>query len=96
MKSTYVKICESNYPLFVTRKARNNAALNFLDNICFVLEANEKRIQKDKPLWLRNSAFDYDLRLLFSSETEELVLLDFTDVEERRRVDIDFSLLQVA
>jgi len=96
MMSTYVRICESSYPLVVTRRARNNAALNFLDNIRFVLEASEKNIQNDKPLWLRNSAFDYDLRLLLSSETEEMVLLDFSDIEASRNIDIDFSLLKVA
>lgn len=92
MISTYVKICENNYPLCVTRRARDKAALNFLDNICFVLEESERKIQKDKPLWLRNAAFDYDLRLLLSSETEEMVLLDFSDIIEERDVAINFSL----
>lgn len=92
MNSTYVRICESSYPLFVTRKARNNAALNFLDNIRFVLETSERKIQKDKPLWLRNAAFDYDLRILLSTETEEMVLLDFSDISEERDVTINFSL----
>lgn len=92
MKSTYVRICDSSYPLVITRRARNNAAVNFLDNICFALEASERNIQKDKPIWLRNAAFEYDLKVLLSSETEEIVLLDFSDISEERNIALNFSL----
>jgi hypothetical protein len=92
MKNTYVKINGKSMPVVFTRRARENAVLNFQDNVLFVLEACGDSLIEDKVLLIRNYGFDYDLKVLISSDTEEIVVLDFKDINERIVPDIDFSL----
>lgn len=89
-RRTYVKVNGKDYSLVISKKARNNAAYNFIDNLCFVLEALDF-IELDKVYSVRNSAFDYDCLILLASDTEDAVILDFNDINERRKIDIDFS-----
>lgn len=95
MRSTYIRINNRSMPVVFTRRARENAALNFVDNILFVLETVESLVE-DKKTVIRNLAFDYDLVVLVSSETEEIVLLNFLDISEKRQPDIVFSLSAIA
>lgn len=90
--STYIKVNGKEYQVVVTRKARNNAALNFIDNICFVLEASERQLVEDRVISIRNAVFDYDMLVLLSSETGDAVIIGFTDIYMSHRIDIDFSL----
>lgn len=89
--SAYVKILKKERELVFSRKAKNNAALNFADNIVYVLEEIGDLLREDEIMSVRNSAFDYDMLILVSSETGDVVVLDFRDVNMGRRVDIDFS-----
>jgi len=91
-KSTYIKINGKEYDVIVSRKARNNAALNFFDNICFVLEASEHQLVEDKVFSIRNAAFGYDMLVLLSSETDDAIIIGFADIEDYHRIDIDFNL----
>lgn len=90
--NTYIKINGKSLPVIFTRRARNNAALNFKANIIFVLETIESLVE-DKKIIIRNPAYDYDITVLVSSETEEIIILNFEDIDERRQaVDIVFDL----
>lgn len=91
----YIKFNKKSMPVVFTRRARENAALNFVDNILFVLETVESLIE-DKKVVIRNPAYDYDLTVLVSSETEEIVVLNFEDIIEERRADIVFELSLIA
>lgn len=92
--SAYVRILGMERELVFSRKARNNAVLNFADNIVYVLEEIGDMLEEDKIMSVRNSAFDYDMLILVSSETGDVVVLGFSDVNMRHRIDIDFSALQ--
>lgn len=89
--SAYVRVTGKERELVFSRKAKNNAALNFADNIVYVLEEIGDMLREDEIMSVRNSAFDYDMLILVSSETGDVVVLDFRDVNMGRRVDIDFS-----
>jgi hypothetical protein len=91
MRNTYIKINGKSLPVIFTRKSRENAVLNFQDNVLFVLETIESLV-KDQKVIIRNPAFDYDLTVLVSSTTEEVVILNFTDINEKQKPDIVFSL----
>lgn len=91
MRNTYIKINGKSLPVIFTRKSRENAVLNFQDNVLFVLEAIES-LAEDRKIIIRNPAFDYDLTVLVSSETEEVVVLNFEDINERRQANIVFEL----
>lgn len=92
MNTYYINFNKKNMPVIFTRRARKNAALNFKANILFVLETIEPLVVEDKKIIVRNTAFDYDLTVLVSSETEEIVVLNFEDINEKREADIIFSL----
>jgi hypothetical protein len=91
MRNTYIKINGKSLPVIFTRKSRENAVLNFQDNVLFVLETIESLVEDQKVI-IRNPAFDYDLTVLVSSTTEEVVILNFTDINEKQKPDIVFSL----
>lgn len=91
-RNTYIKVNNKSLPVVFTRKAKDNGALNFMDNILFVLETCGSLLVEDKVMGVRNSAFDYDLLVLLSSDTNEIVLLDFRECHENHKVDIDFDL----
>lgn len=91
MRNTYIKINGKSLPVIFTRKSRENAVLNFQDNVLFVLETIESLVEDQKVI-IRNPAFDYDLTVLVSSTTEEVVILNFTDINEKQEPDIVFSL----
>ena len=92
MLNTYIKVNNKSLPVIFTRKSRSKGALNFMDNILFVLETCGSLLVEDKVMGVRNSAFDYDLLVLLSSDTNEIVLLDFRECHENHKVDIDFDL----
>jgi hypothetical protein len=91
MRNTYIKINGKSLPVIFTRKSRENAVLNFQDNVLFVLETIESLVEDQKVI-IRNPTFDYDLTVLVSSTTEEVVILNFTDINEKQKPDIVFSL----
>ena len=95
MRNTYIKINGKSLPVIFTRKSRENAVLNFQDNVLFVLETIESLVEDQKVI-IRNPAFDYDLTVLVSSETEEVVVLNFEDINERRQADIVFESSLIA
>lgn len=95
MRNTYIKINGKSLPVIFTRKSRENAVLNFQDNVLFVLETIESLVEDQKVI-IRNPAFDYDLTVLVSSETEEAVVLNFEDINERRQADIVFESSLIA
>ena len=88
-RNTYIRFNNRSMPVVFTRRAREG--LNFIDNVLFVLETIESLIEDQKVI-IRNPAFDYDLSVLVSSETEEIVVLNFEDINEKREADIIFSL----
>lgn len=93
MRNTYyIRINNRSMPVVFTRQARKHAVLNFADNVLFVLETIESLLVEDKKVIVRNPAYDYDLTVLVSSETEEIVVLNFEDINEKREADIIFSL----
>lgn len=96
MLNTYIKVNGKSLPVVFTKKSRNKGALNFMDNILFVLEEVGSCLKEDTIMGVRNQAFGYDLLVLLATDTEELVLLDFEDIDERHRVDIDFELSMIA
>ena len=57
----------------------------------YVLEEIGDMLEEDKIMSVRNLAFDYDMLILVSSETGDVVVLGFSDVNMRHRIDIDFS-----
>lgn len=91
----YIRINNRSMPVVFTRRSKENAVLNFKDNILFVLEAIEHLVEDQKVI-IRNPAYDYDLTVLVSSETEEIVVLNFEDIIEERRADIVFELSLIA
>lgn len=91
MRNTYIRINNRSMPVVFTRQAKKHAVLNFADNVLFVLETIESLIENQKVI-IRNPAYDYDLTVLVSSETEEIVVLNFEDINEKREADIIFSL----
>jgi len=95
MRNTYIKINGKSLPVIFTRKSRENAVLNFQDNVLFVLETIESLVEDQKVI-IRNPAFDYDLTVLVSSKTEEVVVLNFEDIIEERQADIVFELSLIA
>lgn len=90
-RNTYIRLNNKSMPVVFTRKSRENAVLNFQDNVLFILETIESLVEDQKVI-IRNPAFDYDLTVLVSSETEEIVVLNFEDINERRKADIIFEL----
>ena len=95
MRNTYIRINNRSMPVVFTRKSRENAVLNFQNNILFVLETIESLVEDQKVI-IRNPAYDYDLTVLASSETEEVVVLNFEDINERRQADIVFESSLIA
>lgn len=91
MRNTYIRINNRSMPVVFTRKSRMNAVLNFKDNVLFVLETIESLIEDQKVI-IRNPAYDYDLTVLVSSVSEEVIILNFEDINEKREADIIFSL----
>ena len=92
MRNTYyIRINNRSMPVVFTRKSREHAVLNFADNVLFVLETIESLIENQRVI-IRNPAYEYDLTVLVSSETEEVVVLNFEDINEKREADIIFSL----
>lgn len=91
MRNTYIRINNRSMPVVFTRKSRVNAVLNFKDNVLFVLETIESLIEDQKVI-IRNPAYDYDLTVLVSSVSEEVIVLNFEDINEKREADIIFSL----
>lgn len=92
MRNTYyIRLNNKSMPVVFTRQAREHAVLNFQNNVLFVLETVESLVE-DRKVIIRNPAFDYDLTVLVSSETEEVVVLNFEDINEKREADIIFSL----
>lgn len=96
MLNTYIKVDNKSLPVIFTRKSRSKGALNFMDNILFVLEEIGSSLKEDTIMGVRNQAFGYDLLVLLASDTNELVLLDFEDIDENHKVDIDFQLSMIA
>ena len=95
MLNTYIKVNNKSLPVIFTRKSRSKGALNFMDNILFVLEEIGSSLKEDTIMGVRNQAFGYDLLVLLASDTDELVLLDFEDIDENHKVDIDFQLSMI-
>jgi hypothetical protein len=91
MKNTYIRFNGKSMPVVFTRRAKENAVLNFQDNVLFVLETIESLVEDQKVI-IRNPAFDYDITVLVSSETEDVVVLNFEDINERRKPNIVFEL----
>ncbi len=92
MRNTYyIRFNDKSMPVVFTRRSRENAVLNFKDNILFVLETIESLIENQRVI-IRNPAYDYDLTVLVSSVTEEVVVLNFEDINKKREADIVFSL----
>lgn len=91
MRNTYIRINNRSMPVVFTRKSRVNAVLNFKENVLFVLETIESLIEDQKVI-IRNPAYDYDLTVLVSSVSEEVIVLNFEDINEKREADIIFSL----
>lgn len=91
MRNTYIRFNNKSMPVVFTRKSREHAVLNYVSNVLFVLETIESLVEDQKVI-IRNPAFDYDLTVLVSSETEEVVVLNFEDINERRQADIVFEL----
>lgn len=96
MLNTYIKVNNKSLPVIFTRKSRSKGALNFMNNILFVLEEIGSSLKEDTIMGVRNQAFGYDLLVLLASDTDELVLLDFEDIDENHKVDIDFQLSMIA
>lgn len=96
MLNTYIKVDNKSLPVIFTRKSRSKGALNFMNNILFVLEEIGSSLKEDTIIGVRNQAFGYDLLVLLASDTNELVLLDFEDIDENHKVDIDFQLSMIA
>lgn len=96
MLNTYIKVNNKSLPVIFTRKSRSKGALNFMNNILFVLEEIGSSLKEDTIMGVRNQAFGYDLLVLLASDTNELVLLDFEDIDENHKVDIDFQLSMIA
>ena len=93
MRNTYfITINNRSMPVVFTRRAREHAVLNFTSNVLFVLEETLESLVEDRKVIIRNPAYDYDLTVLVSSVTEEVVVLNFEDINERRQADIVFSL----
>lgn len=91
MNTYYIKVKGKSMPVIFTRRAKEAAALNFLENILFVIETCGSLLE-DRVMSIRNRAFDYDMLVLLSTETDEIVVLGFSDINERHKIDIDFSL----
>lgn len=93
-RDTYIKIGEKEYTLVISKKAKQNGVYNFLTNVIFVIEecGASTLLTEDKKIVIRNEAFEYDVVLRLFSETRDAVILNFLDIDEKRQVDINFTL----
>lgn len=80
-----------NYQVVFTRRARENAVLNFKENLLFVLDTLVDRLPANKIIGIRNEGFEYDILVLKDDITKDLVVLSFEEIHPRHQVDILFT-----
>lgn len=91
MMMGYIRLNSKDFGLVVSRKAKENGCLTFIDNIRYVVDEIKEQLIPGRPMSVRNEGFCYDLLLLRDDEAEEVVVLSFGEIYPRRKVDINFS-----
>lgn len=95
MRNTYITVNGKSMCVVFSRRAKENGISSFRDNILFVLETCLEYFPEkfsSQYIIIRNRGFDYDIKVTISSEPEEIVVLNFTDIREDVVPDIDFNL----